>query len=96
MSYIVWLLVFIWIPTLLLWIFRFKLLWKYRKSLFWAMLFALVFSIPWDIFAVHNRIWYFPAGGNLGVWIFGLPVEEYLFMATVTLLVGSITILIKY
>jgi lycopene cyclase domain-containing protein len=60
------------------------------------MFFALVFSIPWDIFAVTNHLWFFPKEGNIGFLILGLPIEEYLFMTTVTLLIGSITILVKY
>lgn len=96
MNYLIWLFVFIWIPTLILWFFNFQLLWKYRKTLLYAMFFALLFSIPWDILAVSNHIWFFPKGGNIGFWIGGIPFEEYLFIATVTLLAGSIMILIKY
>lgn len=60
------------------------------------MFFALVFSIPWDMLAIQNKIWYFPKEGNIGFSLGGIPFEEYLFMATVTLLAGSIMILIKY
>lgn len=60
------------------------------------MFFALVFSIPWDILAVTNKIWSFPKEGNIGFFILGLPIEELLFMTTVTLLIGSITIVVKY
>lgn len=96
MSYLFWLLLFIWLPTLVIWYFNFALLWKYRKTLLFAMFFALVFSIPWDIFAIQNKIWIFPKEGNIGFFILELPVEELLFMTTVTLLIGSIVILVKY
>ncbi len=96
MSYLIWLLIFVWIPIFTIWFFNFKRLWKYRKTLICASFFALVFSIPWDIFAVTNNIWIFPKEGNIGFFILGLPLEEYLFMVTVTWLLGSIVIMVKY
>lgn len=60
------------------------------------MSFALVCSVPWDIFAITHKIWFFPKGGNLGLSVIGVPLEEYLFMTTVTLLIGSVVIMVKY
>ena len=60
------------------------------------MFFSLVFSIPWDIFAIRNRIWIFPKEGNIGLFILDLPIEELLFMTTVTLLIGSVVVIVKY
>ncbi|MBI3379960.1 lycopene cyclase domain-containing protein [Candidatus Gottesmanbacteria bacterium] len=96
MNYLIWLFIFVWIPTIVLWTFKFPLLWRYKKTLLYAMIFAVVFSFPWDVIAIHLRIWYFPNGKNLGIKIFEVPLEELLFMMTVTLLIGSITILLKY
>ncbi|MBI2029494.1 lycopene cyclase domain-containing protein [Candidatus Gottesmanbacteria bacterium] len=56
----------------------------------------MVFSIPWDIHAIQTRIWHFPKDTNLGILIFSIPVEEFLFMMTITLMVASITIVAKY
>lgn len=60
------------------------------------MFFALAVSVPWDIFAIANKLWIFPKEGNVGFFLLGLPAEEYLFMTTVTLLIGSVTIVVKY
>ncbi|MCL4338091.1 lycopene cyclase domain-containing protein [Patescibacteria group bacterium] len=96
MSYTIWLSFFVFVPIIILWIWRFRLLWHYRRTLAYAMFFALVVSIPWDYFAIKNHIWYFPKEGNLGILVYGLPFEEFIFMASVTLLLGSIVIIMKY
>lgn len=94
--YLIWLLIFVLTPTFLIWLFNFNLLWRYKATLTHAIFFALVFSIPWDIYAVKSNIWSFPREGNAGIQIGILPLEEYLFMTLVTLLIASITITIKY
>jgi len=55
---------------------------------------ALVFSVPWDLWAIRTNIWMFPGTTNVGLW-FGLPLEEYFFIMFVTLLLSSITIVLK-
>lgn len=92
MSYILWLIFFIWIPSVYLWLRNFHLLWKYRMVFLSAMVGTLLVSIPWDILAVRNHIWYFPQNGNLGMYIGELPLEEYLFMMTVTLIIASVAV----
>lgn len=96
MQYIFWLLFFVGIPTAILWAWQPKLLWKYRRTLLWAMFWALAFSIPWDIYALKTHIWLFPPEDNLGLLVFGLPVEEFIFMAASTLMIGSVTVIAKY
>jgi lycopene cyclase domain-containing protein len=61
-----------------------------------SVLSALLVSVPWDKMAVENEIWFFPKEGVLGISIGGLPLEEYLFISTVTLLVVTTTIIFKY
>lgn len=96
MAYLIWLSIFVWLPTLLLFIFNFKLLWKYKITLLHVMFFALIFSIPWDLLAVNTHIWFFPTSNNLGIFIGGLPLEEYLFIICVALFAGCLTIIAKY
>lgn len=60
------------------------------------MFFALVFSVPWDLLAVNTKIWSFPRETNLGIYIGILPLEEYLFIIFITLLVSCLTIIAKY
>lgn len=88
--------IFVWLPTLLIWVFNFRFLWRYKKTLIYVMFFATMISTLWDIHAIQNNIWFFPRGGHLGIYIYTIPIEEFLFMATVTLMVSSITIIAKY
>lgn len=96
MQYLLWLSLFVWLPIAMIWGFNHALLWKYRRTLLYAMFFALVFSVPWDIYAVLTKIWFFPPEGNAGIFLLGLPIEEYLFITTTTLMLASVTIVAKY
>ena len=95
MEYIQWLSIFVWAPLLVLWILNWQYLSRYKQTFLYCIGFALLFSVPWDILAVQTQIWQFPQDTNLGIWISGLPLEEYLFMIFVTLLISTTTLLIK-
>lgn len=94
-AYLQWLTIFVWAPLALLWATNWRLLRGYPRTFTRCIGWALVFSVPWDVLAVRTQIWLFPKEGNLGIWIFGLPLEEYLFMVFVTLLVSTVTIVLR-
>ncbi len=96
MSYLLWLAIFACLPTILLWWRFYTLLSQYKTTVLYCILFALIMEIPWDNFAVKNAIWYFPKGGSLGFHIGILPIEEYLFMITVTAFIVTVIIIYKY
>lgn len=85
-----------WVPTSILFSLNYKLFLHYKKTLTYSIIGALIFAIPWDIYAVKTGIWYFPEGGNVGLWMLGLPLEEYLFITTSTFMFACITIFLKY
>jgi len=95
-TYLTWLLIFVWLPTLLLWITNFHTLRLYTKTLSLCIFFALVFSTPWDYWAIKTKIWVFPQDTNLGIWFGGLPLEEYLFIIFVTFEVSTLTLVLKH
>lgn len=95
-GYILWLAIFIVAPTITMWVLFPFIIKKYRKVLLLCALWALVFSIPWDLWAVYTKIWYFPPENILGIWLCGLPLEEYLFIVLVTVLVSTFTLVLKY
>ena len=68
---------------------------QYKRVFIYCIIWSLVFSIPWDIWAVRTQIWHFPSDTNIGLWIGGLPLEEYFFMIFVTLLVSTVVLLIR-
>lgn len=56
---------------------------SYFKSLFFAILILGVVFIPWDIWFAEKGIWGFNDEHLLGVYLFKLPIEEWLFFITV-------------
>lgn len=94
MTYIVWLSLCVWAPTLILWTFNCSYLSKFPRTLGFCVAGSLLFSVPWDIVAVRADIWHVFDSHILGVWIFGLPLEEYLFIVSVTFYVSTVTLLL--
>lgn len=95
MVYIYWLSIFVWLPLIVLWAINWRYLLQYRKTFLYCVIWALIFSIPWDIWAVRADIWHFPQDTNVGFRISGLPLEEYFFMIFVTMLLSTVVLLLK-
>ncbi len=95
MEYVIWLTIFIILPTVFLWVLNWKYLTQYWKPVIYCAIWALIFSIPWDIWAVYADIWRFHEGTNIGLPILGLPIEEYLFMILVTAQISTVVLLIR-
>jgi len=95
MEYIFWLAIFVWLPIIILWAMNWEYLLKYKRTFLYCIIWAFIFSIPWDIWAVRADIWHFPSDTNIGVLIGGLPLEEYFFMAFVTILISTVVLLLK-
>ena len=93
-SYPIWLALFLILPLLLLWILRFQTLAKYKWILVLVAIGCLGISVPWDIMSVNDRIWYFSEPHIVGVWLMGLPIEEYLYILLLALLSACSTILL--
>ncbi len=95
MTYIFWLSLFVWTPTLLLWVCNFRYLSKFPRTIAFCVVGSLIFSVPWDIVAVRSNIWHFFDGHILDVWVVGLPIEEYLFIVSVAAYISTITLLLR-
>jgi lycopene cyclase domain-containing protein len=93
-SYPLWLLLFLVLPLALLWILNFRTLIKHKVVLVAVLVGCLAVSVPWDILSVEDHIWYFSEPHIVGVWLWGLPVEEYVYISFVALLASSVTILV--
>jgi lycopene cyclase domain-containing protein len=91
-EYIFLMTIFSVIPSLvLLYIFRAKI--KY-KNLLISLFVLFILGIVWDQISVRMGIWQFSSDKTIGN-IFGIPLEEYLFMIFVPLLVITIYILVN-
>ncbi|CAM5401858.1 phytoene synthase [Streptomyces spiroverticillatus] len=58
-------------------------------ALLWAA--AWVWTTPWDSWIIHRGVWSYPEGRVLAT-VFRVPLEEYVFMAAQTLIVGLWTL----
>lgn len=93
-EYLLWLLIFVILPLTILWIVKFGELKKYKIVFMLAPIGSAIFSIPWDYIAIKEKIWYFKEPHILGIWLLGLPIEEWFFIIFVTLLFSTITVLL--
>lgn len=94
LTYMVWLALFIGLPLAVLWGGWGRDLWRQRRALAWGVSGALVGGWAWDALAVRFGLWYYDPGHLVGWWFLGLPLEEWLWIAGVTLLFGSLTIVL--
>lgn len=94
-TYILWLALFVWLPILIIYLFNREYINKYRNIFPYGIVSTLLFSIPWDWWAIKTNVWYFPPQNIVGVWFFGIPLEEYLFMIFVTFEIAFITLALR-
>ena len=92
-TYLFWLFCFIGIPILVLLRWR-QQLWQQRQALAWTVIGSLVGGWLWDALAVRVGLWHYDPARIAGIWFWGLPLEEWLWIVGVTLLFGGITILL--
>lgn len=92
-TYLVWLFCFIGLPLLLLLRWR-TTLWTQQRALAWTTIGSLVGGWLWDALAVRVGLWHYDPKRIAGIWFIGLPLEEWLWIVGVTLLFGSVTILL--
>lgn len=93
-TYFQWLAVFFGLPLAVLWATHFRLLRSQRQAIRASAIWALLLSVPWDWWATRMRVWTFPPDTHLGLWIGGLPLEEYVFIVGATMFVSSFTLVL--
>ncbi len=93
-TYLLVLLIFCALPIVILFFIKGKTLYKYKSVLFLAIIGGIIFGAPWDYISTKNEIWTFSTERIIGIWILGLPLEEWLFFVLVTLLFSSITLVL--
>ncbi|MGH8103968.1 MAG: lycopene cyclase domain-containing protein [bacterium] len=94
-AYVRFQLVFMWLPTLALWMLRFPLLWKYRKTILLTIPATFIFGTPFDVLAVKTGLWRYDVSPTLGHWWYGLPLEEFLCTLTFPLMLTSAALVVR-
>ena len=56
---------------------------RYWKAVLSAIAITMILFIPWDIYFTHSGVWGFNDKYLIGVNLFGLPIEEYLFFVCI-------------
>ncbi len=93
LTYLIWLAVFIGIPVLAL-LRRGARTAERRRALLLVMLGSLAGGWLWDALSVRLGIWFYAPANILGVWLVGLPLEEWLWIGGVTLMFGLLTVVL--
>jgi len=93
LTYGVWLLLFIGLPLAVLIRWR-RLIWPQRRALGLVLLGALGGGWAWDALSVRVGVWFYDPRHIVGAWALGLPLEEWLWIAGVTLMFGALTVML--
>ncbi|MBI3619961.1 lycopene cyclase domain-containing protein [Candidatus Roizmanbacteria bacterium] len=94
LSYPLWLFLFCVLPIVVVCLLEFKTIKKYKKVIALAITGSIIFSFPWDFIAIHEKIWYFTKPHIVGIWLGGLPIEEWFFITLETVLFTTVTIVL--
>lgn len=83
-SYLLSILFFAGIPTILVWVFGFHVLKRYMKAIFITFIYGLIFTLTESI-ALRSRIWNYNPEITFNTKIFGVEIETYIFTIFVTI-----------
>ena len=69
---------------------------RYRKTLTIVGLLAIPIGFIWDYISVNVlQLWAFNQAKIIGIWIFGLPLEEYMFFVLTSMMTATVTLSIS-
>ncbi len=91
-AYVILMLLFYILPTIYFWARHHKFLIKHYRIFVYALVITTIGGYIWDYLAIKDGIWYFP--NVIGLWIFGIPLEEWLFFWVAT--IGTITFTLSF
>ena len=92
-TYLTWLGLFIGLPILIL--LRWRGWFAPRgRALGLVVLGSLAGGWAWDALSARLGIWFYAPANIVGIWLIGLPLEEWLWIAGVTLMFALLTIVL--
>lgn len=90
-TYINLLLAFIILPMLFTILTNLKIITRYKLVILSSLIILPVIFL-WDYLAITNKVWYFV--NIMNILVLGLPIEEIIFMISLTIFVASVTLII--
>jgi lycopene cyclase domain-containing protein len=91
-TYLIWLACFIGLPLGILLVRHGQVIRRRVRGLAWVVAGSMAGGWAWDVLAVRVGLWFYDPAHLVGWWVLGLPLEEWLWIAGVTLLFGSVTV----
>jgi len=77
--YLKWHIIFVLIPSIVIWMWYWKYLIKYKKTLLWITGLSIIWGFIFDLVASPIlKLWFF--NNSLNIYFAGLPLEEYMFL----------------
>ena len=88
-SYLVYMLIFTIIPSLIAWIISFHFLTKNLRVISNNLLISIVYQLIIDPPAEYFKAWFFSDDKILGCWIINFPFENMFFILSVVFTISS-------
>ncbi|MFC1554851.1 lycopene cyclase domain-containing protein [candidate division KSB1 bacterium] len=94
--YLIFLAVFFLVPGVVLFFALRKEIFRYKRTILWCFVFVFTVGLIWDWLSVKTGVWRYDSARTLGIWIDGLPVEEFIgFYILGTFLIIAVLLLVK-
>jgi len=93
LSYWAWLCVYVFAPILAMLVWRRDTIIRRWKTVLFCAIGSLGIAVPWDHFAIMGGLWRFPPGEVIGIWLLGLPLEEWLFISFIGMEVAMMALI---
>lgn len=94
LSYLYYMVLFCWVPIAFLWLRYGKILKKRSGIIAKVVGIASIAGFLWNELALFYGTWYYGSGKILGIYVSLMPVEDVLFIASVSLVITSATVVL--
>lgn len=71
---------------------------RYRRTFFWSLAAVYTIGFFWDWLSVKTGVWRYDSAPTFGIWLDGIPLEEFLGFYTLGTLfiVSTILVILKH
>lgn len=76
--YLAFLLGLVALPAVVIAVAARRSLWQHRRTFAWSLAFVVTAGGAWDWLSWRTGVWRYDTAPTLGIWLSGLPIEEFL------------------